>query len=879
VRQAKIELPFPIDGRGSIHVKISIPVNDARDPTAYRLKGTATLPRFRMAGLEMLDVEARVSYADGVVRLDELRGRVPSDRGEAGTFKGKARLDLIPRGDFTASLDLGHIPLARVMTLLPNAAEYAGGSVSGSVEVRARSDRFEDVTAWHATGKLRSDQARVYGLTLADVAADFRLEKGLAQMTSLVAKIEGATLTGSAEVGLTGENRYRMEVRLRNADLARLQRLAPQFRPPVPVAGRLETSARASGTLRPLTVTGGGTATAEELRISDIRARSFHVEWEGDTDCIRLRSIRADLYGGDLTGSATIPLLSSAAGAVDIRFKGLELGPLTKNIPGMSLRLEGRADGKIAGTLSADAGKGRRFTGDTELQAAQMRVQGIPTERLHGKIRFHDGVTDYRFDGDSLGGKFELDGRVPPAGSGAPAASPTGGRQGRLPWREGILVAQAVPAPAAQGHLRVRGARLGRLWQVLALQESLGPLRGVLDFEVAYRFEGPNRTPVGDGQFVLRNLRWGTDILSDSIRGAARLTEDELRLANLTGSLGQGLLRGTVAYNFKVPEASWFNLALDNVELARALTPWPSLAARVQGPADIHLRGRMGREWRGGGEIDLVRGKILGIEASEFRLPIDFTFAPRYGYGELELRDLSGQLAHGRVVGRASLRLGLSRRVEGQLRFFGVDVRTLLQQAGEFSQSGSGLLNGRFDFASGDLRSLDDLTGTLTATLAQPGQAQSFPVLQQINPFLGFGLSSTTFRSGDLRARLGGGALRIERLSLVGQTVRLFIDGTVTLLGRLDLRVTANTGTIGIPINPNALRLAGLSLPATGPVPVALLIRASNYLSNRVIHLRVVGTIRSPTVQVQALPTLSEEAVRFFLGQTNLPVPLTGASP
>ena len=61
---------------------------------------------------------------------------------------------------------------------------------------------------------------------------------------------------------------------------------------------------------------------------------------------------------------------------------------------------------------------------------------------------------------------------------------------------------------------------------------------------------------------------------------------------------------------------------------------------------------------------------------------------------------------------------------------------------------------------------------------------------------------------------------------------------------------------------------------ADGPDALA---RASSYLSYRVIHLRVTGTLRSPTVRVEPIRLLTQEAVRFFLLQSNLattvPVP------
>jgi len=98
--------------------------------------------------------------------------------------------------------------------------------------------------------------------------------------------------------------------------------------------------------------------------------------------------------------------------------------------------------------------------------------------------------------------------------------------------------------------------------------------------------------------------------------------------------------------------------------------------------------------------------------------------------------------------------------------------------------------------------------------------------------------------------------------------MQIFLDGTVTLQGRLGLNVTAYTGQRGP--NPQALRLLGLQLPVRGPIPVELLLRANNYLSNRVIHLRVNGTIRNPSVSIEPLPLLAEEATRFFLTRSKV---------
>jgi len=73
-----------------------------------------------------------------------------------------------------------------------------------------------------------------------------------------------------------------------------------------------------------------------------------------------------------------------------------------------------------------------------------------------------------------------------------------------------------------------------------------------------------------------------------------------------------------------------------------------------------------------------------------------------------------------------------------------------------------------------------------------------------------------------------------------------------------------------------SVRLGPLALrvPVAGPVPLVVLQEASNLLANHVIYLDVTGTARSPVIRPRPLAILSQEAVRFFLNRSNLPVTL-----
>ena len=375
---------------------------------------------------------------------------------------------------------------------------------------------------------------------------------------------------------------------------------------------------------------------------------------------------------------------------------------------------------------------------------------------------------------------------------------------------------------------------------------------------------GAARTLSGEGKVVVSRLRWGQRAVAGTVRSDIVISAEDVRLRNLSGVVGQGVLRGQVAFNFKDFSRSSFNVALDRAEASRLLAPWPFLATRIEGPVTISLRGRLGQTWTGRGQAELTQGKILGVDVAEWRVPLDWVAAPGRGTGQLEIRDSVAQLARGRATGRASFRWGVDNHLEGQVQLYQADLQALLRRATESTQIGSGQVSGSVDFAGTGLRSVEDLSATVDATLTQM-QPTQIPVIGALLPYLRNGAASSASSSnGELRGRLDRGIFRIERLTLELRQVPLFIQGTVTVQGRLDLDVTGNTsqrGQAGL-----VLRLLGFEVPLNGQIPFNILKEATAFLVRQLVHLHVTGTIRSPVIQVEPLPVLTEGALRFFAG-------------
>ncbi len=345
-------------------------------------------------------------------------------------------------------------------------------------------------------------------------------------------------------------------------------------------------------------------------------------------------------------------------------------------------------------------------------------------------------------------------------------------------------------------------------------------------------------------------------------------------MRDVNGLVGEGVLRALVLLNLQHLDRSTFAVNLVGAEASRILAPFSDLADLVDGPMEVDLRGTLGREWRATGSVALMRGRIAGLEVTDWRMPIGLYYSLGQERGELVIRDSAAQVAHGRATAAARLTWGTCTRIEGGVRFFDADFSGLAARAGSLRSYAVGKVTGHFDFGSNDFRTRDDLNGTLVARLAQ-SQALEVPVLTSLVPFIAPGQSALTFQSGDVRAILAGGTFRLQRLALMSPALKLVVEGSVGLNGRLDLQATAQSGNNGL--NVAALRLLAARVPTIGPIPVGLVAEASTLLAFRVVHMRISGTVRAPVTRIDPVALLTDESIRILVLQYVLPIP--GATP
>lgn len=840
LRRFVITPPVPISGRLSFRLQVAIPVNTPRNLRAYRLNGSVDVPEARIADLRMEAVKARLDYRDGVATLTELSGRFPqADLAKPGSFAGKARLGVMPPGDLDFALQVNDLSLAMLdALLLPAEARGLAGIASGTISGKAPFAALRDPGRWRADLDLRSPEATVLGLRARNAAFAARLEKGELTVDKVNGTVEGSPVRGTATVRLAAPRRVDARVVADSFDLAGLRRLPEAYRPPVELAGIARIEATAKGPLDGTALDLGGTLRSAQMTVARVRLTSAFVRLTMDKAALRLDDIQATAYAGTITGAVRAPTRETETGRFNLTLKGVDAAEVLRAVAGdVPVRVEGRLSGTVKGTITPAApGKPRDVSADVDVTAPRLVVQRIPADRLSGTIRYRRGETVYDLQAEALGGKVRLEGRLPAAGR-----------------REG-----------ASGTLRLRDARVSRLLTALGWRAGQVPLRGVLSLDLPFRLV--DGRPVGDAKFVVRGLRWERTQLTGSIRGGLSLTTAGVQVRNLEGQLAGGTVRIAAGYRYR--GTSYFAVTAYGIEASQLLAGVPGLEDVIDGPLNIDLRGTLNGGWTGGGTITLTRGRVAGVETVDWRIPVAFRFPSGLSGGEVTIAGSTAQLAGG----RATLRLaalwsgGGGARVDGQLQV----SRSQLSRLAAASDVGSyapGRVNATVDFAGSNVRSMNDLSGTIRATL-EDTQTMQMPVFAALGPLLNLG-GGSSFQNGDLRARLANGVVRVERLALRSASLALYATGTVTLQGRLDLDVTAYSGNNAS--CPAALLAIARFVPAIGPIPVALLARITAVLANQVVRLHVGGTIRNPVVSVQPVQLLAEDAVRFFLLGATVP--------
>jgi translocation and assembly module TamB len=845
IEQLQITLPYKLAGKVTVRAKFGVPLAEVTSSGSYQLTGTLTSPELRFEGLTIRDLTTEIVYQNGKLTLTQLKGRVPqtgNTEAEPGAFLGTASAEIDPPGAVVTKLTLERIPVAQVAAAVPGFTLELDGLMNGQANFEAPFDTLGDMTTWTASASLRSGDLSVAGRKLRDFSVGASLSKGVLSLKDTAVTVEGIPITARGTLTLREKYPFEATLRTEGTRITDLGKLIPEANLPA-IEGALDSESKCSGTLAPATFAASGRVTATKLSLGKTSANQIEVKWTLDENRVRITELAATVFGGTVSGSLDYPFDRAKAGDFNLGFKNVDAAAVAAFAPDIPVKISGAVTGSVKGTIAPAKNDAARIGNlDLDLSAPKLTVQNVPAERLTGKAAIRDGAVDYSLEGKTLGGSFEVKGRYP------------GAKKGEK---------------SPRGMLRLRDLDLARLGRDLKMQ-SLAPLRGRVDATFDYE----NDLSAGAGRLFIQDFGWGSEGIAQDLSGVLLLHDGVLELRDLAGSIARGTLRARARVNLDNPARNFVSIAIDRADAARLFAPIPELDG-ITGQASVVIRATLGRTMRGSGTLTLARGGAVGIALDEVRVPFDFSTSPGGG-GRVAIREMTTRAGTGRATGALTIDWGsgAGARVAGQVRFIDLPLRVLSPSLGDNAFLGAGKITGRFDLSGSNVRSANDVSGTLVAALNNTS-VKEIPLLQRTVPYLNPAGATKPFQSGDVRATLYGGIFRIQRLALANPGAQIFAEGTVRTTGSLDLDVVAHTGQVGP--DSRGLALFALRIPALGPIPIGLIRDVSAFLSNRTIRLSVTGTASNPVVRVNTGALLSEEAVRFFLTRYVLPAQATGA--
>ena len=217
-----------------------------------------------------------------------------------------------------------------------------------------------------------------------------------------------------------------------------------------------------------------------------------------------------------------------------------------------------------------------------------------------------------------------------------------------------------------------------------------------------------------------------------------------------------------------------------------------------------------------------------------------------------------------------SLRLGEVRAFQAEFMLTNVDLESIARLQSDVRRPNAGRVSGRITLNGRDPADVHGYRGKVQLDLDDASLVY-MPVFRELDRFLGSSRGGL-FEDGDLLATIANKQVNVEMLTLAGRLAQIHATGTVGFDQQLDLEVLVNTNQIISQSGQALVRLIpGLS-DVLGRQDKEAAARVGNYLSTKLLKLRVQGTIRNPVINTDPGVVVAETAVGFFAGVLKLPL-------
>lgn len=832
-------LPFGIRGRAELHAE----AKGQWQPRKFQIDGQMTADDMIWNDFVLEHFQTKGRITQEVLSIRSLEANL-----YGGGLRGSLELPISPpqppnQGAVgKAEITWDGVDLAETLNGQGIDAVWPGAEFSGTLAASVPAGTWRTPQKWTASADVELAKLKLQNGTTTDGRAKVRYGNSLIRLREFQLTAGQQSLSGTGHIGIFSPYRWQTSATAQNLEIGTV---LPFFSLPelADLSGIVSATGDFQGSLASIRLTGQGRVNAEALKFGAVEAEKVKFDVTSNEQTVAIKNAEAEILEGVLNGSAQWPWKPEKEITLKADWTDLSFGPLFEQFATAVPESLSPVSGQTTGTMKVRLPRDRMqepftWSGDLEAKVADLALSHRDIGSFTANAAIDDQAIDYLLDGELFSGSVEAKGD----------------------W--------SVTRNINRGTLNAEKISLADLTPLLDF-EILNPLRGKANLEAQYRHGGPFLLEQASGSLSVTQPRWNEILISESLAGSMTWNENRLTIENLSGTFARGQLRANLAASVGSGRSGSYSLVLQQADLQNFVSNWTGSQQEVTAGIDFRLQGTLGEELRGSGTLAARRVRYRlplnrrVVDLGSWRVPV------RVNYSRQRLQidsfRATGTPFNSRTTADVSLTIDRGVRFKGEATYNRADLPQLLNGLGRTGQAGRGFLSGTMSFSGRNFKSLDDLEMTVDSRLRQT-QAATVPLLRNLQPFLSASLPLTEiFQTGQLRGRLKDSVFRVERLSLNGQHANLYSLGTVTLAGRLNLDVTADTGRL---TEDRLLSRAIVSrLLTVASPPVAILVRANQFLADRVVHLTATGTLRNPRVQVRPVESLSEEAIRFFLIQ------------
>lgn len=802
---------IPVAGRARLSLDLTVPLATLSDLGTLQATGEFSSDVVRFRQMTWSGIRMPFTCRSGVLSVDLMTGTLGTD----GTINGTLRIPLRKSDRMIVDIHYDGISVREMAGWMSEEALPLDGQLHGAAQANVPLEDWQTVAAWQMEGSLAASRLSFNNIAVSDVTSRIALKQGRLHVEEFRAEWQDAICRGSGEVEITVPYAYRADVRIVDLSLAELAQTARAEGLPK-LVGQAGITCVAQGTLQPFKWQAKGNVDSAGPAIGRLQLDSLACDWTAIPKQVELTNAVAKLFGGVVELSARLPLSGQASSQVRGSFRNLQIAAAAGFLPTLPISLTGTAQGNFSLTGFEDPA---RTAGTIRFDGLGAEAGRAVVQQLGGTVTLDHGSVDLDLTAASLGGK--------------------------LGFRGGMKLARAADDAAVAGSLTIRGLDVSRL-AVALKQPGLRPLQGVLDVQLDVDAHGPAFLANGKGMVLLRDVRWRGNRVTREIRSRAVLTDNTLVMEGISLGMAEGTVSGQVMLRLDRPGMGTFNVSLRRLQTDSLLAPWPQAAGKARAILDGRFRGQFApNRVIASGNVRLSQGQIGSLPIRDLGGPVAWSLDPIRGNGEVQLRITRGEIAGGRVAGDVEMQLGSLFGVDGWIKFDNLELRPIARTVPKLNDRLTGRVSGEANVRGRNLHSLDELSGDYRLSLSD-SPVLLLPVLNALADTHGIASASQQFSETEIEGQLHRGVVRIDRMTMVASGIHMFVEGTISTKGRLDLDVTADTG----------------ELMAVG-VAVGLL-RPMDLVRRRLIFLHMAGTARRPIVTPDIDKFVSQEVLLFF---------------